>query len=279
MTREDTGGPLLLIYTTMSVCLSDFFTFARAFWAWISGHAFVLPAMLDSRPQSVHTDTCQSGQVSTIAVPGRREQGTSGHDRVPGYGQVTVTSTHIPGLQPLDSPPSHAGLLSCLQLRVQSCAIPTTTGLRGWQGHPGHTALGRSRSPKSRAPAAQQEENLGLYRCDGWASPSQQSVSPSQAVCQVRQGLWGPSPPTASLALAKGSPTAGDVLTSWLLRPCILLHSPGLGEHSEHCLPSSFAKHVPRELGETQAPSSAPGSCRPLATGAGRQGASSGSGP
>lgn len=38
----------------LSVCLSDFFTFARAFWAWISSHAFVLPAKLDSRPQSAH---------------------------------------------------------------------------------------------------------------------------------------------------------------------------------------------------------------------------------
>lgn len=60
--------------------------------------------------------------------------------------------------------------------------------------------------PQSGAPAAQQEEDLGLYRCEGWASPSQQSVSPSQAVCQVRQGLWGPSLPTANLALAKGQP-------------------------------------------------------------------------
>lgn len=61
MAREDIGRPLLLIYTTVSVCLSVrpfvcqiFFFFARAFWAWISSHAFVLPAKLDSRPQSVH---------------------------------------------------------------------------------------------------------------------------------------------------------------------------------------------------------------------------------
>lgn len=63
-------APLLLIYTTVSVCLSvsqsDFFTFARAFWAWISGHAFVLPATLDSKPQSVHSDTRQSGQLVTL---------------------------------------------------------------------------------------------------------------------------------------------------------------------------------------------------------------------
>lgn len=49
-----------------SVCLSDFFTFARAFWVWISSHAFVLPAMLDSRPQSVHSDMHQSGQLATL---------------------------------------------------------------------------------------------------------------------------------------------------------------------------------------------------------------------
>lgn len=67
MTREDTGSSCCP-YTLqcLSVCLSDFFTFARAFWAWMSGHAFVLPAMLDSRPQSVHSDTRQSGQSSTL---------------------------------------------------------------------------------------------------------------------------------------------------------------------------------------------------------------------
>lgn len=93
------------------------------------------------------------------------------------------------------------------------------------------------------------------------------------------RALGDPASPQPTWPLPRGSPTAGDMLAAWLLRPCMLLHSPGLGEHSEHCLPSSFAKHVPRELGEIQAPSSAPGSCRPLATRAGRQGASSGSGP
>lgn len=254
MTREDTGGPLLLIYTTMSVCLSDFFTFARAFWAWISGHAFVLPAMLDSRPQSVHADTRQSGQLSTIVVPGRREQGTNGHNRAPGYGQVAVTSTHIPSLQPVDSPPSHVGLLSCLQLRVQSCAIPTTTGLCGWQGRPGHTALGRAQSPKSRASAAQwyplhSGRGLGTVQvCEGWASPSSKVLAllsvpsmpgPWGCATQVRMGT---QPPHIQPGPRQGTPTAGDMLTSlsalthweWLLRPCILLHSP-IGEHSEHC--------------------------------------------
>lgn len=57
MTRENIGRPPAahIHYSVyLSVCLSDFFTFARAFWAWISSHAFVLPAKLDSRPQSAH---------------------------------------------------------------------------------------------------------------------------------------------------------------------------------------------------------------------------------
>lgn len=63
--REDIGSPPAahIHYSVLSVCLSDFFTFARAFWAWISRHAFVLPAKLDSRPKSVHSDTCQSSQA------------------------------------------------------------------------------------------------------------------------------------------------------------------------------------------------------------------------
>lgn len=80
-------------------CLSDFFPFARAFWVWISSHAFVLPATLDSRPQCPlrHAPVWAVGY---IAAPGRREQGTSGHDRALGCGLVAVTITCIPGLQP-----------------------------------------------------------------------------------------------------------------------------------------------------------------------------------
>lgn len=37
----------------LSVCQISLL-FARAFWAWIASHAFVLPAKLDSRPQSAH---------------------------------------------------------------------------------------------------------------------------------------------------------------------------------------------------------------------------------
>lgn len=224
MTRDDIGGPLLLTYTTMSLCQISLLLHVH------SGHAFVLPAMLDSRPQSVHADTRQSGQLSTIAIPGRRKQGTSGHNRAPGYGQVAVTSTHIPGLQPVDSPPSHAGLLSCLQLRVQSCAIPTTTGLYGWQGCSGHTALGRAQSPKSRVSAAQQDplhSGKRTWDCTGVRGldlPKQQSVSPSQcAKCARALGLCytgqdgDPASPQPTWPLPRDSPTTGDMLTSLCL--------------------------------------------------------------
>lgn len=206
-----------------NVYLSDFFTFARAFWAWISGHAFVLPAMLDSRLQSVHADTRQSGQLSTIAVPGRREQGTSGHDRAPGYGQVAVTSTHIPGLQPMDSLPSHAGLLSCLQLRVQSCAIPTTQDCVDGRvvlatqplGGPGPQRVGR---------LLHSGRGLGTVQvCEGWASPSSKVLAllsvpsmpgPWGCATQVRMGTQSPH---IQPGPRQGTPTAGDMLTSLCL--------------------------------------------------------------
>lgn len=140
MTREDTGSSCCP-YTLqcLSVCLSVRFLY---FCTCILG-LDVRPCLCPACHAGLQAPECPLRHtpiwaVVHTAVPGRREQGTSGHDRAPGDGRVAVTSTHIPGLQPMDSSPSRAGLLSCLQPRVRSCAISITKGLYGWQGHPGH---------------------------------------------------------------------------------------------------------------------------------------------
>lgn len=92
--------------------------------------------------------------VGYTAVPGRRKQGTSGHDRALGCGRVAVTVPHIPGLHPMGPPPSHPGLLSCLQLRRSLTPPHPLQGCMGArQGHPGHPSqtatLGSSRSSEN----------------------------------------------------------------------------------------------------------------------------------
>lgn len=249
MAREDTGGPLLLISTTV-VCLSDFFTFARAFWVWISSHAFVLPATLDSRPQTVHSDIhTPIWAVGYTAVPGRREQGTSGHDRALGCGRVAVTVPHIPGLHPMGPPPSHPGLLSCLQLRRSLTPPHPPQGCMGArQGHPGHPSqtatLGSSRSsqnghlcrtigrglgtvqvPEGRPPQAGKAlaslDSVPSVSGHGGHSQSPGPGSPERRVlsgpcwglwgCAARSG-WGLQPPS----IRPGPPQGGP----WLLCVC-----------------------------------------------------------
>lgn len=85
MAREDIGRPLLLIYTTVSVCpsvcLSDFFFLhVRSGLGYPAMPLSCLPSWTPGTRVFIHSDTCQSGQLTTL--PSRqKEQGTSGHDR------------------------------------------------------------------------------------------------------------------------------------------------------------------------------------------------------
>lgn len=76
--------------------------------------------------------------------------------------------------------PSHTRPLSCVQLRVQSCAIPPTAELKAVRVLRGLTAG---------ICATQREEKLGLYRCLRAGAPQA-----SRAVCAECAGPWGPQP-------------------------------------------------------------------------------------
>lgn len=132
MAREDTGGPPAA-HIHYSVCLSVRQSVRFLYFCTCILGLDIRPCLCPACHTGLQAPECPLRHtpvwaVGHIAVPGRREQESSGHNRAPGYGQVAVTSTHIPGLWPMDSSPSHTRLLFCLQLRVQSRAIPTRWG-------------------------------------------------------------------------------------------------------------------------------------------------------
>lgn len=65
-----------------------------------------------------------------IAIPGRREQETSGHGRALGYDGWLRQSPTFLASSPWIPPPHHPRLLSCLQLRVRS--VPSTHYRATW---------------------------------------------------------------------------------------------------------------------------------------------------
>lgn len=130
--------------------------------------------MLDSRPQSIHADTRQSGQLSTIAVPGRKEQGTSGHDspRIwtggcdkhphswPLAHGFPTFSCWAPLLSPAEGP------VLCHPNHNRAAWMAGSSWPHSpWEGQRvGHLLYSGTRCTA--------KEDLGLYRCEGWASPS-----------------------------------------------------------------------------------------------------------
>lgn len=162
MTREDTGGPLLLIYTTMSICPISSLLHVHSGLEYLAMPLSCLPCWTPGpRVSTRHTPIWAVVHNCCSRQKGTRDQWTQQSPRIwtggcdkhphswpPAHGFPTF-SCWAPLLSPAEGP------VLC---------HPNHTGLCGWQGRPGHTALGRARSPKSRASAAQRKRT---WDCTG----------------------------------------------------------------------------------------------------------------